>query len=258
LFYILASAEQGRDKREGVYRGMYLGGDESLTSLAWLDEHVRQNHGPLGALYPAKTWTAPNPHSALKEGDTPSWFYFLPSGLHDADQPGWGGFGGRFKLAQPAASGKGGLWRDAADEINGQRDVRAAVWRWREIWQRDFQARMDWCIQDLKNANHPPAVTIDGAAAERPIVRTAGAGKPLTVSAAASDPDGHVVTYRWWIYADAGTYRGAVKIEKEQTSAVTLEIPQDAIGKTLHLILEATDSGTPPLTTPVRVVLQVE
>ena len=54
LFYILASGRAGRDKREGVYRGMYLGGDESLTSLAWLDEHVRQNHGPLGALYPPK------------------------------------------------------------------------------------------------------------------------------------------------------------------------------------------------------------
>ena len=35
LFYaqqVLAQAPPGRDKREGTYRGMYLGGDESLTS----------------------------------------------------------------------------------------------------------------------------------------------------------------------------------------------------------------------------------
>ena len=37
--------------------------------------------GPLGALYPTSTWTAPNPHGTLKEGDTPSWLYFLPVGL---------------------------------------------------------------------------------------------------------------------------------------------------------------------------------
>ena len=96
LFYVLDAAPPGRDKREAVFRGMYLGGDESLTSREWIDEHVRTEHGPLGALYPAKTWTAPNPHSALKEGDTPSWFYFRPTGLGDPQHPEWGGWGGRF------------------------------------------------------------------------------------------------------------------------------------------------------------------
>ena len=42
---------------------MYLGGDESLTSRDWVDEHVRSK-GPLGALYPVITWTAPNPMPA--------------------------------------------------------------------------------------------------------------------------------------------------------------------------------------------------
>jgi hypothetical protein len=81
VFYVLSKAPKGADKREGAYRGMYLGGDQSLTSLAWLDEHVRAGHGPLGELYPSKTWTAPNLNSALKEGDTPSWLFFLPNGF---------------------------------------------------------------------------------------------------------------------------------------------------------------------------------
>src|SRR5262249_36086072 len=65
LFYILSKAGEKRDMREGAYRGMYLGGDESLTSRAWVDTHVRKGHGPLGVLYPTRTWTAPNPHSCL-------------------------------------------------------------------------------------------------------------------------------------------------------------------------------------------------
>src|SRR5262249_23990040 len=51
LFYVLAKAAAGRDMREGAYRGMYLGGDEALTSRAWVDANVRTDRGPLGALY---------------------------------------------------------------------------------------------------------------------------------------------------------------------------------------------------------------
>ena len=58
LFYVLDKASPGTDKRTAAFRGMYLGGDESLTSLDWIDEHIRRDHGPLGALYPPKTWTA--------------------------------------------------------------------------------------------------------------------------------------------------------------------------------------------------------
>src|SRR5690606_1800540 len=87
LHYILNMAPEGKDKRESAFRGMYLGGDQSLTSRDWIDANVRLMHGPLGALYPTKTWTAPNPHGVLKEGDTPSWFHFLPNGLSDPRHP---------------------------------------------------------------------------------------------------------------------------------------------------------------------------
>jgi hypothetical protein len=114
VFYILAKAPKGQDMRLGAYRGMYLGGDESLTSLAWLDENVRQNHGPLGALYPPKTWTAPNPNGALKEGDTPSWFYFFQNGLSDPSAPGMGQLGRtiREKRGRPLPRCPGDRGRD--------------------------------------------------------------------------------------------------------------------------------------------------
>lgn len=138
LHYILAQAAPGRDKREGTYRGMYLTGDESLTSRQWIEENVRAR-GPLGALYPVKTWTAPNPHGCLKEGDTPSWFFFLPLGGNnpaDPTQPGWGG---RY---QRTADG----WFQDFPASTGA-DPRLAVSRWRPEFQADFARRMRWCVE---------------------------------------------------------------------------------------------------------------
>ena len=137
MSYILAKAPAGRDRREAVFRGMYLTGDESLTSRAWIDEHVR-SRGPLGTLYPTKTWTAPNPHATMKEGDTPSWFFFLPLGGNnpaDPTQPGWGG---------QFVRERDGWFRDPAAEA-GQ-DPRESVSRWRPEFQRDFAKRMAWSV----------------------------------------------------------------------------------------------------------------
>ncbi|MFN3149508.1 DUF1593 domain-containing protein [Bremerella sp.] len=134
MFYILSKAPQGVDKRQGTFRGMYLTGDISTTSREWIDTNIRA-HGPLGKLYPTKTWTSPNPHGCLKEGDTPSWFFFLPAGGNqpgDPSQPGWGG---QYVLAED------GWYRDkpAADG-----DPRESVSRWRPDFQKDFAQRMAW------------------------------------------------------------------------------------------------------------------
>ncbi|MGE3316035.1 MAG: nucleoside hydrolase-like domain-containing protein [Planctomycetaceae bacterium] len=255
LFYVLSKSAPKRDKREGAYRGMYLGGDESTTSREWLNQHVRRDHGPLGALYPARTWTDPNPHGALKEGDTPSWFFFRPIGLNDPAHPEWGGLGGRFR------NEKNGLWRDVADKMpteDGKQqklDPRASVWRWRTYFQNDFQARLDWCVKNVDEANHAPTIQIDGRDTIRPIERTAKAGLPVSITAHASDRDGNHVSYRWWIYRDAGTFDGEIPLQNERKDSITIEIPQVAAGKSIHVVLEATDDGSPPLTSIARVVL---
>ena len=137
MHYILAKAPAGRDRRDAVYRGMYLTGDESLTSRSWLDEHVR-SRGPLGALYPTSTWTAPNPHGAMKEGDTPSWFFFLPLGGNDPADPSKPGWGGQF------VRGADGWFRDPPAAAGY--DPRTSVSRWRADFQHDFAKRMSWCL----------------------------------------------------------------------------------------------------------------
>jgi hypothetical protein len=135
--YILAQAPPGRDKREGIFRGMYLTGDEALTSRAWIEQHVL-SRGPLGALYPTKTWTAPNPHACLKEGDTPSWFFFLPRGGNDPADPTKPGWGGQF-LRQSDG------WYTDPPRKEGF-DSRESVSRFRPEFQQDFAKRMAWCL----------------------------------------------------------------------------------------------------------------
>lgn len=136
LNYLLARPAPGRDKREATYRGMYLTGDEQLTSREWVDANIRSS-GPLGALYPTKTWTAPNKHACLKEGDTPSWFFFLPLGGNDPRDPRKPGWGGQY---QRAADG----WYGDLAARDGF-DPRTTVSRWRPEYQADFARRMSWC-----------------------------------------------------------------------------------------------------------------
>jgi hypothetical protein len=253
LFYVLDKAPQGVDNRRAVFRGMYLGGSEPLTSREWVDLHVRHDHGPLGALYPPKTWTAPNPHSALKEGDTPSWFYFLPTGLSDPSHPEWGGWGGRFRRDRR------GLFRDAEDRVGDEVSARATVWRWRPAFQNAFQARMDWCVLSPDEVNHAPTavlnddvscVILTGKAKPRSTVRLSAVGS--------SDQDGDSLSYRWWVYREPSTYSAPVHIEGDDQTIAILQVPQDARGKTIHVVLEVTDDGTPPLTSYRRSVLGVE
>jgi hypothetical protein len=135
MFYILSNRRPNHDIREASFRGMYLTGDESLTSREWIEEHVRST-GALGRLYPTKTWTAPNKHSCMKEGDTPSWFFFLPLGGNRPSDPTRPGWGGRYRKTAE------GWFRDRYGQ---DADPRESVSRWRPAFQADFARRMSWC-----------------------------------------------------------------------------------------------------------------
>ncbi|MHC4166344.1 MAG: DUF1593 domain-containing protein [Planctomycetota bacterium] len=260
LFYVLNHRRSGRDMRTAVFRGMYLGGDETLTSRAWIDEHVRKDHGSLGALYPTRTWTTPNPNGVIKEGDTPSWFYFLPTGLGDPGHPEYGGWGGRFRresgrmfrdaqdrLEEPPAT----AWKWKADKFD--RNGRITVYRWRPDFQNDFQARMDWCVKAPGRANHCPVAKITGD-----LHRSVRAGEHVVLDASTStDPDGDQLSYEWFHYREPGTFDGSLDLSNADSARMTLTPTTVSKPCTAHIILTVRDNGTPGLCSYQRIILNL-
>lgn len=238
------------DKLLAAYRGMYLGGDETLTSAEWIREHITEGHGPLGELYPMRTWTKPNPYRCMKEGDTPSWLYFLSGiqGLADPARPGLGGWGGRFKAASPH------LWIDAEDTVNGSIDCRANVWRWRTEYQNDWAARMDWCVKPFAEANHPPVAVVKGM-----LERRVAPGTLVVLNASGSwDPDGDVLFYEWMYYKEAGTWEGEPDLVQNREKTFEFITPITPVPIEIHMILKVRDSGSPALTGYRRVIVTVD
>src|SRR5690606_30568984 len=263
LFYIVSpSTEDWREYYEATWTGIsgdrfYRNGpgfDFELVDNPWLEENVINGHGPLGALYPRLEY--------IMEGDTPSFLGLIDNGLGSALSPAYGGWGGRYVLYQSYAETRP-IWthnvdaRDAVVGPDGRTYVsnQATIWRWRRAYQHDFAARMDWCVKPFDEANHNPAVVVNGIEGTAVLSITAPAGEPFTLTAeGTSDPDGDNLSYRWWVYREAGTYPGEVMIEGADSPVARVQVPTDLGDRTIHVILEVTDDGTPALTSYRRVI----
>jgi hypothetical protein len=122
------------------------------------------------------------------------------------------------------------------------------------VWN-DFAARMEWAVTPaFKDANHRPTVEVQGH-----LDISARPGETVSLAATTSDPDRNAVTVKWWHYKSAGTYPGEIKIVTPAALNTSFEVPADAQpGATIHVIVEATDNGTPPLTHYQHVVVTVQ
>jgi hypothetical protein len=123
---------------EKNYMGMFYnmtGSDPKLADLAWLNEHIRQGHGPLGAVYPRSGWDPA--YLGQQEGDTPSFLHLVSAmrGLDDPEKPNQGGWGGKF--VRPVRSKN--HWFD--DPAGTQ-----TVSKWRPEVQEDFARRANWML----------------------------------------------------------------------------------------------------------------
>ena len=85
-------------------------------------------------------------------------------------------------------------------------------------------------------------------------------GTNINLSAKGSyDPDGNKLTYTWWQYEEAGTYKGTIEIKNAKDEVSSFTVPLDAVkGQKIHIICEVTDNGAPPLTRYQRVVVTVK
>jgi hypothetical protein len=182
-----------------------------------------------------------------------TFLYLIPNGLNAPEHPTWGGWAGRYGPNEKTL-GKPYYHANVLDDWRGTKSRDNSLARWAVALQNDFRARLDWCVQPVSRANHPPIVFVEGARN-----RTVGPGRSVTFDAAATrDPDQDEINYEWFFYPEAGTYPGPTPAIADPNSArPRLEIPADAGGCSLHLILAVTDRGAPPLTRYARIVLDV-
>ncbi|MBO8131860.1 MAG: DUF1593 domain-containing protein [Candidatus Marinimicrobia bacterium] len=246
------------------FHGRFVGADFSLVDNPWLDEHIRSK-GPLGAQYPKVKY--------LMEGDSPTFLYLINNGLGNPEHPDWGSWGGRYEFYTPRMRKwflepeTRPFWTDAEDEVLGvdgkwHTGNHETIWRWREAYQNDFAARMDWTIKPYEEANHPPVIQL--TCPER---IKAKLGEKVELSAKASDPDGDSLRYNWFYYGEVGTFTTSsartgqpVKIENADKANAWFYVPTKRVFSygTMHIILEITDTGKPPLTRYKRVIVDVK
>lgn len=207
------------------------------------ETHI-QGHGHLGQVYPKYKYGV--------EGDTPAFLHLLPIGLSDPNIPTQGGWGGYF------------AWGEGEDKstrcYTNCRDPDYSTCR--ELAEHfypatfaNFAARMDWAQDGAGNRN--PVVVVDGDRSLDVIVKTATQGADVTVDATAtSDPDGDELSFRWWVFDAAGTWRGPVEILGDRTAKATIRVPANSDGQTFHVICEVTDDGTHRLSGYRRLIFQ--
>jgi hypothetical protein len=221
-----------------------------------------QSHGPLGAVYPDTKWAT--------EGDTPAFMHIFPNGLNDPEKIDQGGWGGRFSLEKKA----GIRSMSEVSKINKQAETQydpyymhgntsegvLAIKRWREGYDNDFAARMDWGITSkYADANHHPIAVVNGDVSRQVLEISATPGSTVELSAnGSSDPDNNALKYVWSFYKEPGTYGGSLKVANCSSSTATVPIPPDAAGKTIHVILELHDDGVPSLCAYRRVIINVQ
>ncbi len=242
-------------------------------------------------------WTAPQGKgSFISEGDTPTFLNLLANGLRAYESGYWGGWGGIRRTGNAPARGRGGAAAVPAGPADsgvapglapaGSRGnapqpgeggagagrgpaggrggfgsqvvspkTAAVNARFFAASQNDFAARLKWSVTgEFRGANHEPKVRITG-----PLEVSARAGSTVRLQGEVSDPDRDAVKVTWWQYNDAGTYPGDITFSDPAALATTFRVPGDAAtGQTIHIILEATDNGTPPLTRYQRVVVRVQ
>lgn len=192
--------------------------------------------------------------SFIGEGDTGTFLNLIDNGLNGYRAETYGGWGGHRGQERSAISGE--MSANVAAVASGQERAfqRAPTNPFMGPVQRDFAARFVWATTPrYAGANHNPRLTLKGS----PLV-SARPGQVVTLAVTASDPDRDRVAVRWRSWPKAGTYAGDVALEGTEGRVTRLTVPADARpGDTIHILAEATDSGTPALSRYVHVVVTI-
>ncbi len=275
LFYIVSPGDYYEHATWTGVNSFVKGIDNTNISNKWIAQHIQQDHGPLGAQYPDVAWGV--------EGDTPAFLSLIPNGINNAEHPEWGGWGGRYELYKPdfSKAKEGGsiveiapetraIWTNAIDNYTPYipkeygrsvkqdsvsfKNDKVTLWRWRDDFQNDFAARMDWCFMPFEEANHPPVPALI-----HPEHITVKSGEGFTLDAFdTTDPDGDNFSFLWFNYPEAGTYKELIKVNgTENVHLASFTAPKVTKKETAHFIVKVTDKGKHPLSRYKRVIVTI-
>lgn len=269
IFYVVTP---GYNYSNAAWLGMsfpFPGSDTTVVSKNWLAKNIQQGHGALGASYPDVAYGM--------EGDTPSFLNLIDNGLNDPQHPDFGGWGGRYEFYLPEFHDSNTgifkrdkwpkdepetriIWTNAEDSVTGidgkeYKSAQATIWRWRQAYQNDMAARIEWCSKPFNECNHPPVPKL-----AMPDSFSVKSGELFYLNADGTyDPDGDSMSYLWFQYKEAGTYPGIVSFKPYASNLYNLPVTAPQVNKpeTIHFILQVTDKGTPALTRYKRVIVKV-
>ena len=263
--------------------------DSVFLTSAWMNENI-SSRGPLGSIYRVWgdgkqmvkddkldyfgltgytneqlkqmgyiVWMPVQPKGSwLGEGDNHTFMNMLGNGLRAYESGYYGGWGGRseqtmkemtFAIADTSAQGM----VNALSSMSGG-SAKSSYPNFFPAAQHDFAARMKWSVTPkFADANHEPVVRIHG-----PLKVVAYAGQQIKLFGSVSDPDGNAVSVRWWHF-EMNDNKARLEIFSPAALETEVMIPKDAIlDHTYHIILEATDNGSPALTRYQRVIITVK
>ena len=276
-----------------LYEDARGGPDTSLVTQEYISRNFQI--GPLGSLYPDIAY--------IMEGDSPTFMHTMMNGVNGGpyDHPQWGGWGGRY-LPQDV-SGQNRLFNDARDNVTGvdgrwHISNQATIWRWRQAYQDEMSARIQWTIQaSYANGSHPPVVGMNGSCDSSPLIFTVQPGQDVVLDASRSyDPDANLTSspnsterndlqFYWFQYKEpsdephqtsgsavptlnftlSGDNRTVSMIMPSAEEACYELTPVEARTKgysivcmAMHVLVEVTGSGEPPIRRWKRAILELE
>lgn len=232
--------ENSHPKVTMLYCGSFSGTwnyNSQTDTYDFIEKEIKNNKGPLGSLYP---------QDYVSEGDSPAFLYLVDNGLRNYEHPTYGGWGGRFEKFDQFDN----VYIDAKDDGDKKKPLK----RWIDVANNDFQARMNWCVTDYEDANHPPIIKLTTKR-----LLTVKSGKRVKLDARKSyDPDGNDIEFNWWQYKDIGSYKNQLEIENSDKAEAYFVAPVVNKPETIHVILEVKDNGNPSLVSYERIIVNLE
>ena len=189
------------------------------------------------------------------------------------------------------------LYNDARDNVTGENGLwivpnHATIWRWRQAYQDEMSARIQWTVQSkYAKGIHPPVVIVNGSSDSAALTFDVGVGEDVVLDASESyDPDAgregrNPLKFRWFQYKEPSnephqTSGSAVpdlkftlsedgrvaimKMPEAETACYKLLVPHrspksvEPVCFQLHVILEVVGSGTPPIRRYKRTILNIQ